>query len=179
MDTKPTSCFVLDDKNLANYRTWLKTVREKARSERGRLTELHLIGEEVPVEDATAEDPAVSGELASSATGADGKRRRCIKHPDQYPEGQERDAAVTAYGERSIFSLGVKAIANMTEAARERVIQNYGMQVASYHEREDYLCDLLNQYTRGKPSRSSSKKSKCWRSLSLSKMRQPEPKHHS
>ena len=45
MDTKPTSCFVLDDKNLANYRTWLKTVREKARSERGRLTELHLIRE--------------------------------------------------------------------------------------------------------------------------------------
>ena len=32
-NAKPTSCFVLDDKNLANYRTWLKTVREKARSD--------------------------------------------------------------------------------------------------------------------------------------------------
>ena len=60
MDTKPTSCFVLDDKNLANYRTWLKTVREKARSERGRLTELHLIGEEVPAGDTSNEDPTVA-----------------------------------------------------------------------------------------------------------------------
>ena len=47
---------VLNEKNLGEYRQWLKHVREKVRAEQGRLTESHLIGEVLPDSDASNDD---------------------------------------------------------------------------------------------------------------------------
>ena len=88
------------------------------RAEQGRLTESHLIGEVVPDSDASNDDVNVSGEMSGQSNGADGKRRRRIRSLDEFEEGPERQAACIAYGELSLFSLGTKAVAAMSEAVR-------------------------------------------------------------
>ena len=42
---RTTQLTILSEKNLSDYRSWLKDIREKVRAEKGRLTEAHLIGE--------------------------------------------------------------------------------------------------------------------------------------
>ena len=42
---RTSTLMVLSEKNLSDYRAWLKDIREKVRAEKGRLTEAHLIGE--------------------------------------------------------------------------------------------------------------------------------------
>ena len=140
---------VLNEKNLGEYRQWLKHVREKVRAEQGRLTESHLIGEVVPDSDASNDDVNISGEMSGQSNGADGKRRRRIRSLEEFEEGPERQAACIAYGELSLFSLGTKAVAAMSEAAIERAKTNQLLQMTAYHEREDYLNNLLNETTSG------------------------------
>ena len=81
--------FVLDSNNLECYRPWLKRVREWARSKGGRVMELHLIGEEVPVAELTAEALAngglnVVGYPADESVGAEGGRRRQMRNPETF-----------------------------------------------------------------------------------------------
>ena len=65
--------FVLDSNNLECYRPWLKRVREWARSKGGRVMELHLIGEEVPVAELTAQA------LAEGDVNVDGRPAKAIE----------------------------------------------------------------------------------------------------
>ena len=149
---RTTQLTILSEKNLSDYRSWLKDIREKVRAEKGRLTEAHLIGELVSEQDAASTDVNVSGAMASTTNGADDKRRRRIRHLEEFEEGAARNAACRAYGEKSIYALGTKSVAAMSEAAMERALTNHQLQLTAYHEREDYLCNLLNEHTSGTPS---------------------------
>ena len=40
---RTTQLTILSEKNLSDYRSWLKDIREKVRAEKGRLTEAHLV----------------------------------------------------------------------------------------------------------------------------------------
>ena len=60
---RTSTLMVLSEKNLSDYRAWLKDIREKVRAEKGRLTEAHLIGELVTEQDATSLDVNVSYQL--------------------------------------------------------------------------------------------------------------------
>ena len=62
---RTTQLTILSEKNLSDYRSWLKDIREKVRAEKGRLTEAHLIGELVSEQDAASTDVNVSGAMAS------------------------------------------------------------------------------------------------------------------
>ena len=88
---RTTSLMVLSEKNLSDYRAWLKDIREKVRAEKGRLTEAHLIGELVTDQDATSPDENVSGAMSGTTNGADDKRRRRIRHLDEYAAGAARN----------------------------------------------------------------------------------------
>ena len=103
--TKSSRIIVLNDKNLSDYRAWLKQIREKVRAEKGRLTEQHLIGELVPLTDTQNEDEQISGEMSGQSNGADDKRRRRIRHLGEYTEGAARNAACRAYGDLSIYAV--------------------------------------------------------------------------
>ena len=142
---RTSTLMVLSEKNLSDYRAWLKDIREKVRAEKGRLTEAHLIGELVTEQDATSLDVNVSGAMSGTTNGADDKRRRRIRRLDEYEAGAARDDACIAYGQLSIYALGTKAVATMSEAAMERALTNHQLQLTAYHEREDYLCNLLNE----------------------------------
>ena len=148
---RTSQLMILNEKNLGDYRAWLKEIREKVRAEKGRLTEAHLIGELVSDQDALSPDINVSGAMSSTTNGADDKWRRRIRHLDEFADGQARNDACRAYGQLSIYSLGTKAVATMSEAAMERALMNHQLQSTAYHEREDYLCNLLNEYTAGTP----------------------------
>ena len=139
---RTSTLMVLSEKNLSDYRAWLKDIREKVRAEKGRLTEAHLIGELVTEQDATSLDVNVSGAMSGTTNGADDKRRRRIRHLDEYEAGAARNDACRAYGQLSIYALGTKAVATMSEAAMERALTNHQLQLTAYHEREDYLCNL-------------------------------------
>ena len=103
---RTSTLMVLSEKNLSDYRAWLKDIREKVRAEKGRLTEAHLIGELVTEQDATSLDVNVSGAMSGTTNGADNKRRRRIRHLDEYEAGAERNDACRAYGQLSIYALG-------------------------------------------------------------------------
>ena len=60
---RTSTLMVLSEKNLSDYRAWLKDIREKVRAEKGRLTEAHLIGELVPEQDATSLDVSSTNRL--------------------------------------------------------------------------------------------------------------------
>ena len=86
---RTSTLMVLSEKNLSDYRAWLKDIREKVRAEKGRLTEAHLIGELVSEQDATSRDVNVSGAMSGTTNGADDKRRRRIRRLDEYEASGE------------------------------------------------------------------------------------------
>ena len=103
---RTTQLTILSEKNLSDYRSWLKDIREKVRAEKGRLTEAHLIGELVHGADAASTDVNICGAMASTTNGADDKRRRRIRHLGEFEDGAARNAACRAYGEKSICAHG-------------------------------------------------------------------------
>ena len=89
-DKSRMPAFVLETGNLECYRPWLKRVREWSRSKGGRVMELHLIGEEVPAAELTAQaladgDTNIVGYPADESVGAEGGRRRQMRNPESFP----------------------------------------------------------------------------------------------
>ena len=137
--------FVLDSDNLDNYRPWLRRAREWARKQGGDIMEQHLIGQIVPAGELTDEaiataDVQVIGHTADEGVGTEGGRRRQIRNPELM---QDAEDAARQYAQAGLSALPVATQIAMTTAQITRY-NSVQTQSAAWTQREDTLCDALN-----------------------------------
>ena len=148
--------FILDSDSLDNYRPWLRRAREWARKQGGDIMEQHLIGQTVPAEALTDEtlaaaDERIIGYTADEGVGAEGGRRRQIRNPGSLPEAEQADAA-REYAQAGLSALPVSTQISMTAAQMTRY-NGVQTQSAAWTQREDTLCDALNNIVDGRPGK--------------------------